>query len=121
MNKQEFRVGNIIMTEPLNIPKMGIQSNGLIKLTELGVYQLQTLDSFKFEPVKLTPDILKRCGFKYERLGWDLPNSSFSLYHSLIPCIKEIIISNIPIKYLHLLQNLYFFLMNEELEVDISL
>lgn len=77
-------------------------------------------------PIPLTPDILEKCGFVRVSVGYNLKNSVFSLYQSnnpnrqnILPCWNEQICSDVPVKYLHQLQNLIFTLTGSELTLTL--
>jgi hypothetical protein len=72
-----------------------------------------------FSPIPLTPELLEKCGFEYSE-GWYhrkisglnlniLPNSDYHIDGEQIA----------PLKSLHQLQNLYFSLTNEELQIQL--
>lgn len=76
------------------------------------------------EPIPISPEILKSCGFIYnsEEMGDSLAEEY--LYNDFCWSVglKEIYFKNIPlphIEYLHQLQNLYFILVGEELEIKL--
>lgn len=78
---------------------------------------------FQIVPIPLTPEILKKkCGFEYDNNYYEKDNLAMSLYLSdsfiatslWVPYEFEI---ETKLKYLHQLQNLYFALTGEELEV----
>jgi hypothetical protein len=74
-------------------------------------------------PIPLTPEILEQCEFKRDSLGWYNTKNYFKLYQPtlesrILPCYFENIVSDIPVKYLHQLQNLYFALIGKELNYE---
>jgi hypothetical protein len=75
-------------------------------------------DSFKdtsiFDPIPLTPEILEKCGFVFERINfyWKDPMSIVSLGGGFLYLANQ---RHVNIFYLHQLQNLYFALTNSEL------
>jgi hypothetical protein len=77
------------------------------------------------EPIPLTPEILEKCGFN--NFGKDLIHSDFAIEKRkdiavLWPnegCTETHNIK-VPCKYLHQLQNLFFALTGEELEINID-
>jgi hypothetical protein len=73
-------------------------------------------------PIPLTPDILEKAGFKKDRTGFALPDRmslSFSVTKDgeYLACWLDKSLGVI-VKYLHQLQNLYFALTGNELEVN---
>ena len=79
----------------------------------------------QIQPIPLTPEILEKCGFeKTNRIDFGEPNpcyTNFSL--SLMIRHNSYFIDwmggNIEVKYLHQLQNIYFSLTGEELDVKL--
>ena len=84
-----------------------------------------------FEGIELTPEILEKCGFVKQNNGWNKNKKSeydenhFGLFDYNF-CSGELDlkynVGNGPIpsiKYLHQLQNLYFALTGQELEVKL--
>lgn len=74
-------------------------------------------------PIPLTPEILNACGLVKDLMGWE-SEGAFKLYESpksdlLFACLNENIASDVPIKYLHQLQNAYYFITGEEIEVNL--
>ena len=85
------------------------------------------------EPILLKEDVLLKCGFKKDKLGhfnlsWSLgmdktKTIQFELGDDYIFCSFWIGIGNdktfLVCKYLHQLQNLYYSLKNEELDINL--
>lgn len=99
-----------------------------------------TLQEYKyihlFEPIPITPEILEKCGFEYKPCGisgsdmwqgmgfWNIKNCDWVSFRGGFFRTKpiELILTgyfNSRIQYLHQLQNLYFALTGEELEVNL--
>ena len=88
-----------------------------------GIYKKRIIE---IEPIPLTEELLKKCGFtkvgsNYEK-DWLLLHThlekqifDFLLYESSSGKLKAT-----PILYLHRLQNLYFALTGEELEINLE-
>lgn len=73
------------------------------------------------EPIHLTPEILEKCGFKKDYNGFSLVDKmslSFAVSKDdeYLACWLDRALG-IIIKYLHQLQNIYFSLTGEELEI----
>jgi hypothetical protein len=72
-----------------------------------------------YEPIPLTHEILKKCGFeKYEPMMYRLKSG----WHWIALDINSIYINgrqSVLVNYLHQLQNLYFALTGEELTVNL--
>lgn len=79
------------------------------------------------EPIPLTPEILEKCGFKNGRENemWiGLPNHQHLVYdlEQMIVIIEGVSLTFVPYiqpLQLHQLQNLYFALTGEELQVNL--
>lgn len=76
-------------------------------------------------PIPLTPEILEKAGFKEDRTGFALPDImslSFSVTKDFgyMACWGDKSL-HLPydVKYLHQLQNLYFALTGEELQIEL--
>lgn len=72
------------------------------------------------EPIELTEEILLKCGF--DKQGFYFLNINSALMQMEISLSSKCFISSllaIEIKYLHQLQNLYFALTNEELNIQL--
>lgn len=76
-----------------------------------------------FQPIPLTPEILKKAGFVKEGLRYskdwvylwqDGNNIVFALAE-----MQEAIGTFLPVKFVHQLQNLYFAFTGEELEINL--
>ena len=70
-------------------------------------------------PIKLTDEIIEKCNFKYSRPNFQsssLRNSS-SIYEPIYTYVNQPI--GVHLESLHQLQNLYFALTGEELEVNL--
>lgn len=86
-----------------------------------------SLPSSKIEPVKLTLDVLAKCGFTINenvpdrihlKIGDDMFLGKSHIYESVILFVDNCQYG-ISVKYLHQLQNLYFSLTGRQLEVKI--
>lgn len=80
------------------------------------------------EPIELTEEILLKCGFELKGIIFRINNgfsNQFDINYSLsrdmfyYDSSKYGIYTEVEIKYLHQLQNLYFALTNEELNVQL--
>lgn len=100
----------------------------------LDVNKTMRLPLSSVEPIPLTPEILKKAGLKRDKEGWVL-SFDFKIYDPLeIGGAGDYVQSNRNIftiihnnsvfpkgfKYLHQLQNLYFALTSEELEINLQ-
>lgn len=119
---KELRLGNYLMTLAGMWPVVGIEPN---EVTFDVDGQKIVFPGNEYKPIPLTPEILEQCGFEIKK--YDII-SAVSKWNGLE---VEIIIGywlfriwgvsnwQIQCKYLHQLQNLYFTLTGEELEVKI--
>jgi hypothetical protein len=119
----ELRIGNYILING-SIVRIGY---GVIQ----DVYQKnkgirnQYLNTLTHEPIPLTPEILEKAGFKFYEKSEMYEKDDFMDLHILYDnagyCIKdyELNIWSPNILYLHQLQNLYFALTGEELEINL--
>lgn len=124
MDATELRIGNYLE-----------RYGKIVKIVEIGIKHKNDTNYYlrcegdnsgywidQFKPIPLTEEILLKCGFKY--LGNGFYESSFSniSIFSLSGIkinigFKGVIIGEI--KHLHQLQNLYFALTNQELDINI--
>lgn len=84
-----------------------------------------SMGDIEFEPIPLEPEILVKCGFEQDKLGYSYNNSKFSIYYhhanntgKYTGAWKQWLFGE-PFYYLHQLQNLYFALTNEELIITL--
>jgi len=106
----ELRIGNWLQTERGYFFKMEH-----IPDTKLGDYS-------RIYPIPLTPEILKKAGFVcvVDNHEWELRDHSFYI-------VKKALSNNLnnyrwmqtDLAYLHQLQNLYFALTGEELQIEL--
>lgn len=125
---EELRIGNWVLRGDL--VKDYENSESPIKLVPNKIETIQELFDYNdFEPIPLTEELLLKCGFEecgYELLFWEHDKISFQFsginwadsdnpeYQFLnFECGKA------KIYYLHQLQNLYFALTGEELNIDL--
>lgn len=78
------------------------------------------------KPIRLTEEILLKCGFEYETKDWlylKYIKFNFNTDRSVNMSIVYVNINNrdmgLEIEYLHELQNLYFALTQKELEINL--
>jgi hypothetical protein len=94
---------------------------GFVKVLEIAEYE-------DLQPIPLTPEILEKCGFQKDSIDFILPLKHGSLQS---PLSGEYVVFGLEvndlfydahesdIKYLHQLQNLYFALTCEELQINL--
>ena len=133
MNANELRIGNLIY-KPIPKKDMPIEIVEILSINDsfdyLDVknkdgYITESCELNKFIPIPLTEEILLKCGFEYQddlgiffkglfeiqklRLGIDLRERFEAMLYDFNPSLD----------YLHQLQNLYFALTGEELNVNL--
>lgn len=117
----EIRVGNWLNDPRQYNPKFFPKTdNGYFKATARDIQYAE-----EFEPIPLTEEILLKCGFEYVEEVFSYCCKFHNIY---ISTIGEFIFAPfctndsdclVKIKYLHQLQNLYFALTGQELEVNL--
>lgn len=116
----ELRLGNIIGMSHWDHPGQTVE-----KVVDCTVLNLiagyvptpEDMKAIEFVPIKLTEEILLKCGFDIKSVPYHCINGNVVLYHSKGDFLYKY--TGIEIKHLHQLQNLYFALTGEELEVNI--
>lgn len=125
---QELRIGNIIQSPPMNIPRLKISSNGYMTVTGYGISVLESDTSNKlgWTSIPLSEEILLKVGFE------SIYKSDFTVKLELtsIPAFEAIRMNNsnwiiiyksehlTHIKHLHQLQNLIFSFSGQELNTS---
>jgi hypothetical protein len=114
----ELRIGNFVLAKGEWIEIFSITEDGS------GGYGYNSLQGgmpnfYSCDPISLTPEILERCGLKNDDGYYHNEDYSFSIEERGNEYFYEYDGRNIGkgCKYLHQLQNLYFALTSEELEV----
>ena len=132
MKVQELRIGNIITHKDINMFRV----DEIRQTNEGYIVRMYTCDNLESkmnmllslaEPIPLTPELLKKCGFVKSKLeGYDV-HFKYS-HHKLYSAITALYDSKFSIKLddvargiksLHQLQNLYYALTNEELVIKL--
>ena len=121
MKENEIRVGNWLNDPRKYDPKFFPKTeNGWFKAT---ARDIQYAD--EFDPIPLTEEILLKCGFTYIKETFSYHDKFHNIY---ISTIGEFVFSPfcsndgdclIKIQYVHQLQNLYFALTGQELEINL--
>jgi hypothetical protein len=118
----ELRIGNLVLYKPYGNRDgemktiqgmMGMKAYFNRHSNEGGMYH-------HLQPIPLTAEILERCGFNFNHYTYNWDRSQLSLAQSdFSPGVYEIkfIVIGKPIERLHQLQNLYFAITGEELEI----
>lgn len=131
---EDLRIGNLVNVK-LHIPiPVKIKAITETSISCEGIERNRFtpfLISEKLEPIPLTEDILLKCGFKNESKGWVSLNNYLFEFDCLCVGINEGYVwieyggrydlhaCNLTknIKYLHELQNLYYALTKQELDI----
>jgi len=130
INANELRIGNLVKLE--NYFKIigimfryGNDNYDIHVLRENSILIYKVLES-ELEPIPLTTEILEKCGFDWSiyhqafhklNLEFDL-NESYPLGFSLCTFRNKLLVAP-NIYFLHQLQNLYFALTGEELQINL--
>jgi len=122
LKAQEFRIGNYVNSIGIDyIEGNPFPDRNDITIVKVDIEILQNIQNFNnttefglYEPIPLTEEILLKCGFKKR-------NDCEGYWLNGILFYKEIMSENqkTKIKYLHQLQNLYWCLVGEELEINL--
>jgi hypothetical protein len=115
MKIQELRINNLLL-------RRGFFEN----VVTISKNKVNGSNITEFKPIELTPEILEKCGFIKQENGWykfNILEDYINLYFERLTK-TELSISGLGIKmphiqYLHQLQNLYFALTGEELEINL--
>jgi hypothetical protein len=135
IHANELRIGNKIKVYTDIVDVTDIGDDGTIGTTAYFDGQMGCCgctDSMA-DPIPLTPEILEKCGFEKDKVTgdyWDMVDEygcskqNFVIFHyedgtfSVGSSLGEYSVGK-QFKYLHQLQNLYFALTGEELEVKL--
>ena len=135
MNVTELRIGNWVKTCTPNmeimIPDLNVPVQGITIFSEIEFNHSATVQGFKMNlnhivGIELTAALMLKCGFKRKNFSkqtkddyWIHDKLPKELTYYLPYGTMSMYISNIPIKYLHQLQNLYFALTGGELIIKL--
>lgn len=134
MNTQELRLGNYIYvnnnkvkrrTQIIAITKGGIAEEGGLTLTNNPnyPYNFKMIGKSDIEPIPLAEEHLLSCGFEEQIYEKDeLPcfyKNGFCISCDSFAKERFIYQTDLEIRHLHQLQNIYFDLTGEELEFDL--
>lgn len=111
MRVEELRIGSILSYKGKKFKILEISQNKLKAQSNKG---LVIFEVSELEPIELTEEILLKCGFS----EYDLEIGRIILTEDggfIITRLSQ----NVILKTLHQLQNLYFALTNEELEINL--
>ena len=110
---RELRIGNYLFMRE-NIVAIGGIPNRMCLLIPGQEY---AVDLEQFEPITLTEELLLKCGF--EKHTWGIVTYYSPLFELDADFHLKGVDYNIQVKSLHQLQNLYFDLGGQELEVNL--
>jgi hypothetical protein len=124
LSAKELRIGNLLQGEPLRLVNQGIYSDGVFAITGFGISELEIGHLWKADPIPLTEEWLVRFGFKKVQEGviyilWENDGLAFywdKVSHG-ISSIYNCGHHHIRIDTVHQLQNLFWCLCGEELEI----
>jgi len=131
MNANELRIGNWVRTGILYLRVESIHEKGINIYSETDYSSCIIEADARYDsinPIPLTPDILEKCGFDIDlnNFNWnafkEFENNGLSHYVTLRFNEKRGWFFNhaaSPVKHVHQLQNLYFVLTGEELEINL--
>ena len=118
----ELRSGNLVQGKSLSIPRLQIINDGVTRITAYGIHVIESEQYTNYKPIPLTEEWLIKCGFKFQNILKKAYQRNLYLYkgfgiYEVKP--KEFFYKEIQIKYVHQLQNLYFALTGDELEINL--
>ena len=118
----ELMIGNLLQGEPIMLINQGIYSDGVFAITGYGIHQLEEGKPYRADPIPLTKEWLVKFGFEKIKKGveyskWKKDGFIF-WFDNLMPGITSLGKYDIVrIDRVHELQNLYFALTGNELEI----
>jgi len=123
MKAQSLRQGNLVLLDNEKIVRLLWFRTEHACIMALGVtYPSAIVSLDRLEPIPLTEDWLLKFGFRFDSIDWEFPKDSifFIGWYAGKFCLgsgSDGVTKENYIEYVHQLQNLYFALTNEELEV----
>ncbi|WP_312922539.1 hypothetical protein [Empedobacter brevis] len=113
MNSQELRIGNCLYDPEEN-------ENIFIEGVDIFLIQMGHRRESKYEPIKLTKEIIMKCGFEPTYFVCDNKLASYRIKNKdFINPDFTLVWYGTKIEYLHQLQNLYFSLTQQELIIEL--
>jgi len=133
MEAKELRIGNIVSDDENNVVRIEKICSGIIhefaKVSRFSERRNRLIYASNIFPIALTKDVLSDFGFikrEGNNICWDLGDFMIGWYgNSFATWVVELKQGNnkahihTQIKSVHQLQNLYFALMDEDLEINI--
>lgn len=128
IQENELRIGNLFQDEDgthLYVAGIWNLENGKYQYMDSG---RNTYTKGQLYPIPLTPELLEQCGFSQDRGGFVLPDKmslsiSVTKDNEYLPCWMDHALypgAWRTVKHLHQLQNLYFALTGQELEINLK-
>lgn len=124
----ELRIGNLLFMHGILVKVTSINENGFTVEPLQQEYVIGWTIDVEWHGVPLTHEILEMCGFEYIETGvYGYCDKNHIIYpHKNDEWRFNIFCANdddcaITIKYIHQLQNLYFALMGEEIEIKLPM
>ena len=117
ISKNELRIGN--WAQVLGVYKDSFLKAGIVQV-DAELILLVEQSKVGLLPIPLTPEILEKCGFKGDKMSLGL--LTIKVMQNWVNVYDEFIHASgvsFPCEHLHQLQNLYYALTGEELEVKI--
>lgn len=131
MKANELRIGNWVLINGSATKVNSIDESGWINSYLNESSRERHIELTEVEPIPLTPEILEKCGFEYDKIDHVLEDeielykrAEFTLLlenNQFVYCEWGEYVDRIgiPLTSLHQLQNLYFCLTGEELIVNL--
>lgn len=127
----ELRIGNLVYAYPFRIIKVSEITNLKSVLNE-GDESEEPFADEELDGIPITQEILEKCGFEKTGNDWKLKNTDNSRDNTNYIEQDEnkftYVVADfgwdggydVEVKYVHQIQNLYFFLTGTELEINIT-
>ncbi len=103
-----------------------IQKQDHFKVCAADILDINSNGPQTYQPIPLTPEILEKAGFdEWAKGHWKMSNSSCKRgwskeFNYYLPYFElSTYVGNVKLKYVHQLQNLYFALTGEEIEIKL--
>lgn len=121
MEVNELRIGNWVLCD--NIPRKVIELNFVEEDIEANCEDVNYLNINHYNPIPLTEEILLKCGYVENGAWYESVELKLDIFKDFqifwIEDAEEHTEIRKPIKHLHQLQNLYFALTQEELNIEL--
>ena len=127
IDAKELRIGNLVKSvyAPYGHPQDSKMEVVDIHILER-INDYRPSDNFIYYPINITPEIIEKCGFQHTHFGnfYRIDNGKFSPWLEWEGDFFDVMVGDPEysigeLKYVHQLQNIYFILCGEELQVNI--